>query len=574
MQSLFHFQNLAEEMVAADAERDRMLSAMDAMWRNQWSLPPNVAGLKWIHKVVSSDPHDAVRAGTRLLSSVAPQLSVQPLGAGPAARTRAEQIERALAWHFRNAGRRRQAGVLRDVVLSALLYDEVVAQVVYLPEQQGAAGLLGGRRGTARGRAAARFGPFAILVRNPQQVHVRYSDWMPEAVLMKTVLRMQDVADFWGVRAKALAAAPKRGRGGNKPAQLTHCTLYDYMDLEQRAVWAVPQAGGLGLAAPGGGTEADAVEILREPHGLGFLPWAAKVGGTTLAESGGPQRIPLLYSVYTSGQWETQNIVETLLTSEVIAYAAAPRMKIEGPSDGVDVDYGEPGRPAYVPPGHKLDALQPPGMDQGLAAMAQRAAERISKSTVPRVLQSGDYPSGTGYATLNLATQSGMKTLAPYKELAEEALGEVFGLMLAWLQHSGQPLEGRDGRRGRGEPIRIQPGELAGLAVDVELTADVPTDRMARINAASMAVRDLGYSRQRALEQIGESDPHEVLRQAAAEQLAAVELEIEKARLLAMAGLAPAATAPRPAQGGQGFNPALGGEPAVTADPDLALREG
>ncbi|MCW5877725.1 MAG: hypothetical protein KIS80_02515 [Anaerolineales bacterium] len=573
MQSLFHFQNLAEELVAADAERDRMLRAMDAMWRNQWSLPPNVAGLKWIHKVVSSDPHDAVRAGTRLLSSVAPQLSVQPLGAGPATRTRAEQIERALAWHFRNAGRRRQAGVLRDVVLSALLYDEVVAQVVYLPEQQGAAGLLGGRRGAARGRAADRFGPFAILVRNPQQVHVRYSDWMPEAVLMKTVLRMQDVADFWGVRAKALTAAPKRGRGGNKPAQLTHCTLYDYMDLEQRVVWAVPQAGGLGLAAPGGEAEADAVEILREPHGLGFLPWAAKVGGTTLAESGGPQRIPLLYSIYTSGQWDTQNIVETLLTSEVIAYAAAPRMKIEGPSDGVDVDYGEPGRPAYVPPGHKLDALQPPGMDLGLAALAQRAAERISKSTVPRVLQSGDYPSGTGYATLNLATQSGMKTLAPYKELAEEALGEVFGLMLAWLQHSGQPLEGRDGRRGRGEPIRIEPGELAGLAVDVELTADVPTDRMARINAASLAVRDLGYSRQRALEQIGESDPHEVLRQAAAEQLAAVELEIEKARLLALAGLAPGTAGPRPAQGGQGFNPALGGEPAVTADPGLALRE-
>ncbi len=578
MQSLSYFQNLAGEMIAADAERDRMLRAMDAMWRNQWSLPPNVAGLKWIHKVVSSDPHDAVRAGTRLLSSVAPQLSVQPLGAGPASRTRAEQIERALVWHFRNAGRRRQAGVLRDVVLSALLYDEVVAQVVYLPEQQNAAGLLGERGAAAQPRAAARFGPFAILVRNPQQVHVRYSDWMPEGVLMKSVLHIQEVQDFWGARARALAAAaaPKRARGGGRASPaLTHCTLYDYMDLEQRVVWAVPQSGGLGLAAPAGGAEGDAVEILREPHALSFLPWAAKVGGTTLAGSGGPQRIPLLYSIYSSGQWDTQNMVETLLTSEVIAYAAAPRMKIEGPSDGVDVDYGEPGRPAYVPPGHKLDALDPPGMDQGLAALAQRAAERISKSTVPRVLQSGDYPSGTGYATLNLATQSGMKTLAPYKELAEEALGEVFDLMLAWLQHSGQPLEGRDGRRGRGELIRIEPAELAGLAVDVELTADVPTDRMARINAASMAVRDLGYSRQRALEQIGESVPQEVLRQAAAEQLAALDLEIEKARRLAAAGLA-APQEMTPAQSGakgQGFNPAVSGEPALTADPQLALRE-
>ncbi|MCW5876499.1 MAG: hypothetical protein KIS85_06410 [Anaerolineales bacterium] len=567
MQSLFHFQSLAEEMVAADAGRERMLRAMDAMWHNQWSLPPNVAGLKWIHKVVSSDPHDAVRAGARVLSSVAPRLSVQPLGAGPAQRARAEQIERALAWHFRNAGRRRQASVLRDVVLSALLYDEVVAQVVYLPEQQGAAGLLGERAAAARGRMAARFGPFAILVRNPQQVHVRYSDWMAEAVLMKKVISLREALDFWGPRAKGLAATAATGRGGVKPAELTHCTLYDYMDLEQRVVWALPQAGGTGLIAPTGG-DAGPVEILREPHDLGFLPWAAKVGGTTLEESGGQQRIPLLYSIFTSGEWDTLNIVETLLASEVIAYAAAPRMKIEGPSDGVDVDYGEPGRPAYVPPGHKLDALEPPGMDQGLEAIARRAAERIGKSTVPRVLQSGDYPAGTGYATLNLATQSGMKALAPYKELAEEALSEVFGLMLEWLQHSGQPLEGRDGRRGRGEPIRIAPGELAGLAVDVELTADVPTDRMARINAASMAVRDLGYSRQRALEQIGESDPGEVMRQAAAEQLAAVELEIEKQARLAAAGLAAkpaAAHAGSDGPGGQGFNPAAGGEPAVTA---------
>ncbi len=339
-----------------------------------------------------------------------------------------------------------------------------------------------------------------------------------------------------------------------------------------------PQADGGALAEPLGSEEAGAVEILREQHGLGFLPWAAKVGGTTLAERGGQQRIPLLYSLYTSGQWETQNIVETLLASEVIAYAAAPRLKVEGPSDGVEVDYGEPGRPAYVPPGHTLSTMAPPGMDQGLAAIAQRVAERIGKSTVPRVLQTGDFPSGTGFATLNLATQSGVKSLAPYKELAEDALAEVFTLMLNWLQHSGQPLEARDGRRGRGQRLSISSAELANLVVDVELTADVPTDRMARINAASMAVRDLGYSRERALEQIGETDAREVMRQAAAEQLEAVDLEIEKQRRLASAKTADALekreSAASPAGSGQGFNPAMGGTPPVVANPEAVAGAG
>jgi hypothetical protein len=215
MQQLFAFQTIAQEMIAADRERDRMLRAMDDMWQARWSLPPAVAGLKWIHKVVSSDPHDAVRAGTRVLSSVAPRLTVHPLGAGDTGRAQAEKIERALAWNFRNASRRRQASVLRDVVLSALLYDEVVAQVVDLPAQIDALKPLrasGSERGNLQDRFehSKRFGPFGIIVRNPQQVHVRYSDWMPEAVLMKKVMSIQQAVEFWGERGLALKGSKQK----------------------------------------------------------------------------------------------------------------------------------------------------------------------------------------------------------------------------------------------------------------------------------------------------------------------------------------------------------------------------
>jgi hypothetical protein len=112
--------------------------------------------------------------------------------------------------------------------------------------------------------------------------------------------------------------------------------------------------------------------------------------------------------------------------------------------------------------------------------------------------------------------------------------------------------------------------------VDVELTADVPTDRMMRINAASMAVRDLSYSRERALEQIGETDAREVMRQAAAEELESVELEIEKERRIAQArrelgikdkGERIDETATTESNR-NGFNPALGGTPVVMANPD------
>lgn len=531
MKDLSFYQQIADEMVRRDQGRDRMLAAMDQMWRGEWELPNSISSLRWVHKVVSTDPHDALRAGTRVLSSASPRISVQSMGPNEASRVQADKLERALGWQLKQASRRRRASVLRDVVFSALLYDEVVAQVVYLPHQIKALKTFKGD--TRRLEAAKKFGPFAVLVRNPRQVHVRYSDWMPEAVVMKRVMPLQEALDFWGKKAGKL----RRSLNGKEMSEMNYVTVYDYMDVEHRVVWALPQESGGMTMSPLGSELNGGVEILREAHGLGFLPWVARVGGTTLAEEAEHQRVPLLYSVYQAGQWETQNILETLLTSEVIAYAASPRLKVEGPGDGVEVDYGEPGRMAYVAPGHTLTQLNPPGLDSSLEAIAERMGARIGKSTVPRVLQTGDFPSGTAYATLNLATQSGIKSLNPYKELAEESLSDILMQMLAWVKEENAPLEGfGTGRDAVGKHFTIQPGtfEVKDLFVEVELTPDVPTDRMARINAASMAVRELGYSKRRALEQVGEGDPDVIRDEARREALDEVALELEKQEKMAV----------------------------------------
>ena len=156
MKDLNYYQNLAQEMVQKDRERDRMLSARDDMWHNRWSLPNEIADLRWVHKVVSTDPHDAIRAGARVLSSVEPRIKLHPTAPNDDTRANADKIERALSWHFRNASRRRRASVVRDVVMSALLYDEVVAQVVYMPHQIEAVQAFKGD--TRRLEAASQFG--------------------------------------------------------------------------------------------------------------------------------------------------------------------------------------------------------------------------------------------------------------------------------------------------------------------------------------------------------------------------------------------------------------------------------
>ena len=523
MKSLDHYQGLASQMVRQDEEKNQMQAAMEAMWQGRWQLPEEIADVRWMHKVVSTDPHDALRAGVRALSAIGPRIKVQPMGAGEARKTEADQIERALGWLFHQANRRRQASVLSDIVLSALMYDEVIAQVVYLPHQIRAVEAAGGS--TQQLRAARRGGAFALLVRNPRQVHVRCSDWMTEAVLLRRVMPAAEVIGFWGKQARRVSAALEEDNSGT----LRYATVYDYMDLEHRVVWvtlhedpsAVLPESALEDSLP-------TCEIVRQAHGLDFLPWVAKVGGTTLAQTPAHQRVPLLYSVYQSGQWDTQNILETLLTSEVIAYAAAPRLKVEGPTGNVEIDYGEPGRAAYVPPGHNISPMLPPKMDESLAAIADRIGSRIDKSTVPRVLQTADFPPSAAFATLNLATQSGLKSLNPYKALAEQALAGMFSQMLDWIAIDGRPVAAYSlGRGSSGEQIVLDPANFdpEDLYLEVELTTDIPTDKVARIGAAAQAVRELGYSRARALEYVGESDPTVILEERRQEEWEAVEHE-------------------------------------------------
>jgi len=517
-----------QKMEERDRPKNKMQAWMGKAWRGEWSLPAQMSDLKWIHKVVSSDPHDALRAGTRVLSSVEPKITILPLGQEEEDRDKMDRIERALLFHLKNAKRRRRASILRDIVKSALLYDEVIAQVIYLPYQIEAVEAFKGD--TSRLKAAQRYGPFAIVIRNPQQVHIEYSDWMPERVVLKQVLPLQEVIDFWGEKAKKLGK--KAEEEDNKEKK--YVTILDYSDLDQRVVLAYLQDNDTSYSDSFG--ESDAIEILSKENKLKFLPWVAKVGGTTLFSEPAHQRIPLLYPVYQTGQWDTQNILETLIASEPIAYAAAPRIKTSGPTDDIYVTYGEALRQVHEPPGHKVEAMEPPVLDAGLWTLADRISSRMAKSTTSKVLQDADPASGMAFATLNLITQSGLKSLAPYKELAEQALADIFTQMLYWIEESEDTIYAYV-RPAKEETITtVAVGgddfDTEKLFIDVELSADVPTDRMSRVNTAAMMNRELGFSKRSGLEMTGETDPEREVRLREDELDRETERQIERMNMV------------------------------------------
>jgi hypothetical protein len=573
------YQAIAARLIEGDKTNQLMFSEMDAMFNMEWKLPGALSGVEGIRKEVTSDPHDSVRAGTRVLASVRPNISISPTHDNPETKQETDKLERFIGWHLQNANRRRGNNIA-DIVQHAILYARSAAQVVYLESQDSAMGFFGDDK--RRKKAAERYGPFAIIVRDPRNVFPEYSDWGLERVVHRSIMRTHEVIDFWGDHAKKI----KKELG--KDESLQYCTVFDYQDYDRRHIWCVLQGKNTKYAEPGQG----GIVLLDEPTKTDFLPWVVK--------DTGKQLVPMLYSIYKTGQWDSQNIYETITSTDIIRYAAAARDLVRSP-DPEGVTTSEVDGRVELSPDEEYERLEPYGIDDKLVFAADRLHNRMARSTIPDIVQSGTVPPGVdAFSAINLMQESGLKALTPYKTLAEDVLAGVVHLMFEWMDHEGETLTAYPTQsNGLGEVIRVGRNDFdpARLYVKVELTPDVPTDRMARINAAVMMVERLHVSLRHALEAVGITDPgaemdqHYIERKREDDYMTAVEIERNRAatmveleaqqvaeQMAAQQQQPPQQLGQEPAQpngqipslqqgGGLGFNPALGGQPPAPLDP-------
>jgi hypothetical protein len=574
MKSIGYYQDLAKYMIDNDAKKIELFEGIEAMWHNKWNVPHEI--VKKVRPVPSSDPHDALMAATRVLSTLEPRYKFQPYAQDPQNRERANDVENWIRWMMRGASRRSQSGIVKDVVLSALMYDEVCVQVTYIPWQKKTLETFGGNNRHLK--MAQRYGPFIVQVRNPKNVHVRYSDMMPECVLFSNQTTIRAAKAYWGNLGKGLYQLDVNV--DDPKEQERKIIVYDMTDWETRCVWAVDAE-----KVDENATVSNAIIIQPMKHELPFFPWVTRTGGTMLEDLPEYQVLPMLAGAFRTGQWETQNIANSLWMSEMIDLAGQPTGIKEGANpDSVIVDYGETGNSVKVPPGHKYTPIPKTQFDQGLVAIVDRLGSALDKSTVSRILQNADIPSGTAFSTLNLATQTAVGALKPYKALAEQALADVGILMLEWVHYSKIPAFawGVDNDN-MGKEIEIKPEEIDPeyLVLDVELTPDVPTDRASRINSAAIAMRELNYPNENALEDIGVTDPQKALRTRKYEMLQDFMMQIQMQQMMQMQA-AQQMQMQQPAPGtppgvenanGQGFNPAAGGQPAQGIAPEATFEE-
>lgn len=493
-----------------------------SMYKSGWDLPREIRGLPWVQKVINSDPYDAIQTGMRILATIPMSIRYQPLLQGELNRQRAEVIEKVLKWQFRNANRRRSRTVEAELAKMALLYELCAAKVQDVDWEIERRKSIGAD--TKRLKMKRGLGRFKIQPYDSRSIFPLWSNDMLEGVLVVQHRRAIDVVKEWGQRASQYEDLVKYSLNAYGRDWVTY---YEWQDFDNSMVWVRPGQEWLYPTTPAE-MEHWVLDEGRQP--LPFLPWAV-LGGSELENDAVHRHQPLLYPVYATGAWDIKNIVQTLGVSEVIAHTGAPRYVEEGPNQQqAQIDYGEPERIAKMPAGNTLKPVPPPQLDAALANVEAMLSSQIDKSTVARILQGGDLPAGTAFATLNLATQTAVGVLSPFKDLTQKTLAQIATVMLQWVAHTKKDIMGyATDRDNVGQQLSIEASEISmeHIYIDVELHPDTATDKQQKVNTAAIAVAQLDMSIETALDEIGIEDPRAEMRKRMFEKMAQHELDLQ-----------------------------------------------
>ena len=495
------YQGRSQYLAKGYEDRNDMYEEIDNAIHGEWELPEDFAKVDWATR--APDPAFAitVNAATRIIADTKPHISITP----PTAELMmvADEQEKGLGWLQSNASRRRNTHIISDVGASAVKYGEVCAHVTYLPMQ--VKGINKAKGNSKRWEAMMRRSPFLVDVFHPKSVFPRYSSLGLEEVAMARKEDPAAVVDMWGEKADELKAtmAASVNEGGKAPDEVIYRV---YMSYAWHAVWVeYTDTGSDGTTGAG-----KIIKILNEKWNFPFLPWACRIGGTNLEDSAEDQRNPLLKVMYDFDLYNLSSSIRSMRISDIIRSAGqAKRTLTSATGQGVEVieeagDYYE-----QIAEGDSIEDRAPQIADPAMQMLANEILTDHQKATLSDLLLGGEIPANAAFATINLVTHSALAAIKPVREVIEGAMADISEIMLLWIHYGGETVEGFGrNEEGKHEVYYMHPGDIdpKNIYIQVDVDADLPTDRQARAVTGRMLVESGFYSKKAAMEDIAVKD--------------------------------------------------------------------
>jgi hypothetical protein len=468
--------------------------AIDDMDKLRWNLPEALEKKDWALVDIDTSAHDALKSSANIFSSYLPKISVQPLHVEDG--DRAERLERWLEWQLKMVDRR-TGSLVWDVMKQSVTYDVFVAQVEYLPYWMPK----NKKARTPRQKRYMRGGPFAITPHHPSSVYWEKTPYGLEWVAVAENSLASEIHDYWLPYANKNTLAGKKVMAAIKSLEVmiaedgeARVDYFDYTDYETRLVYFYESKS---LDKEAGHGRDDAVKIVDAENELGFIPWVVSVGGTTYEKDPEFMVDPLVATLHRSGSWKNQNLYESLQTSKVLKSWGMPDIITLTPTgDGKEIDYTGDADALNLSPGEEARPFVKQGIDLGMREIVDRGRGRMQANLGVNALQNAGITGNIQFATFNAQIQIALSTLSKPKRVAEQAFADIAMLFFEWLEKTGDTVvgyrsadagEGVEKKSGFGIKVNRDEFMLDDLFVTAKMLPNNPTDRMQRMNLASLA---------------------------------------------------------------------------------------
>lgn len=485
MLSFAEAREYAEHLRSRYARLHNIQGEMERMFLMEWDDEARVRRqMDNIKLTISPEARNAVIGAARLMTASDPIFSV-PFDEGDIEGERtSERVEEMVKRLWRLMGRMRGAPLHYDMVLSALLYGEMV---VTLTATSDLAAI------DERGAALAERTPYLAEVVNPREC---YGDW--------DILGLRAFYRETEMMGAAIAARFEGADGLVKPYD--KAVLCDFWDTERRYTWVQ-------------GSDARPL-IDGEEHGLPFIPVVFVRGeGSDLFGDEEYRRTPFLYALWRSGLWERQNLLLTVMYTQIFNIGANPMwVHYQGSPDAdVEMDFSTPGGIATVPPGSRLEPMGKNVIDPSLSQGWELTRDMLAQSTLYRQALGEPVGANAPFSYYALLSQSGRLPLIATQRMSGFAIAKLMQMALTWMRMEGG---------GRGDGFEFRADEIPErVRLECKLDIALPQDKLQQSNIATMLVQSGLASRRWVRENIlnvGQSDAMqaEIWSEAAAEMRA------------------------------------------------------
>ncbi len=522
--------DLHKFVMERDKELLKIQKSNDVMFDNNPAEPEGFEEQDWFRWNPTTMPSDAIWGSERTLSRHEPSVKFAPFSFEREDRDIADKYERVLLAQWLGAGKVGRSKHLKQILQDSLKYDMVTGQVKSIPWQMANAKKQG--VSTHLLEQALQKTQNTVHIRNPKFVHPIFAgEYGLETVVWEQVVPLKEFMAEWGEEnLKALMKNLSTMTADPKYVYRVEVTTHEqrvvlaYMSDEENATRQELMAGKSAFLLDPNKKESK--------HGLPFHPWIVKGGGSSTATQNEKNYRPLLDSVLKSGQYDTYNLVRSLMVSGVFVQFGENHTV----SETEDGEYPMEERDGTTPEGtftvrigEKVYRLPAVPFDTGLIQLAEMLKEDISASTISRVLM-GEIPTGAAFATMSLGAKNAVKVIVPYQRTGEDWIAEAMEHMLKYAAHAKISLESwvnqkpKDGSQGTNamETIDWEFINPTRVQVAVELKPDIVTDDVAAINAGLMLLQ-AGASRHYILGEAGVQDATRVMEERVDEDIDQVE---------------------------------------------------